>query len=72
VVTINPFTRAVGAPVCVGSQPTVMAETGDGNYLYIALNGSDSLAQYDLLHQALAQTVSLSGAAGRVGNNAPC
>jgi trimeric autotransporter adhesin len=70
VVSINPFTGAVGTPVAVGSQPTAMAETGDGNYLYIALNGSNSLAQYDLLHQTLAQTVSLSGAAGHVGNNA--
>lgn len=62
VVSINPFTGAVGTPVAVGSQPTAMAETADGNYLYISLSGSNNLAQYDLLHQTLLQTVSFSGA----------
>jgi trimeric autotransporter adhesin len=70
VVTVNPVTGAVGTPVAVGSQPTVMAETGDGNYLYISLSGANSLAQYDLLHQTLVQTVPLSGASGHVGSNA--
>jgi trimeric autotransporter adhesin len=69
VVSINPFTGMVGTPVAVGSQPTAMAETGDGNYLYISLAGANSLAQYDLLHHQLVQTVSLSGASGHVGSN---
>jgi hypothetical protein len=60
VVTINPFTGAVGTPVLVGSQPTVMAETGDGNYLYIGLSGADSLAQFNLLTQSLTATIPLS------------
>jgi hypothetical protein len=70
VVSINPFTGVVGTPVSVGSQPTVMAETDDGNYLYISLSGANSLAQYDLLQQKLVQTVSLSGASGHVTSNA--
>lgn len=70
VVTVNPVTGVVGTPVPVGSQPTAMAETGDGNYLYIALNGSNSLVQYDLLHQQLAPPVSLSGASSHIINNA--
>jgi len=69
-VSINPFTGVVGTPVALGSQPTVMAETGDGNLLYVALSGANSLAQYDLLHQSLVQTVSLSGASGHVGSSA--
>ncbi|MGB6745293.1 MAG: DUF11 domain-containing protein, partial [Terracidiphilus sp.] len=59
VVAINPFTGAVGAPVAVGSQPTVMAETTDGDYLYIGLSGADSLAQFDLLTQSVTATVPL-------------
>jgi trimeric autotransporter adhesin len=62
VVSINPFTGVTGTPIAVGSQPTVMAETNDGNYLYISLSGANAVAQYDLLHQKLLQTVSFSGA----------
>ena len=60
VVTINPMTGAVGTPLLVGSQPTVMAETSDGNYLYISLSGANSLAQFDLLHQNLKATIPLN------------
>jgi len=60
VVTINPVTGAVGTPVFVGSQPTVMAETSDGNYLYIGLSGADSVAQFDLLRQSLKVTIPIS------------
>ena len=62
VVAVNPFTGAVGTPVSVGSQPTVMAESGDGNDLYISLSGANSLAQYDLIHQRLVQSITFSGA----------
>jgi hypothetical protein len=57
VVSINPSTGAVGTPVAVGSQPTVMSETSDGNYLYIGLSGSDSLAKFNLLTQSVAATI---------------
>jgi trimeric autotransporter adhesin len=60
VVSVNPVNGAVGTPVAVGSQPTVMAETGDGNYLYIGLNGSNSLAQFNLLTGSVAATIPLS------------
>jgi hypothetical protein len=60
IVTVNPFTGAVGTPVNVGSNPNVMAETADGNYLYIGLSGSDSLAQFDLRHQSLIATYPLT------------
>lgn len=61
VVAINPFTGTVGTPVAVGSQPTVMAESTDGNDLYISLSGAASLAQYDLINQQLLQTITFSG-----------
>lgn len=60
VVTINPVTGAVGTPVLVGSQPTVMTETSDGNYLYIGLAGADSLAQFNLQSQSLTATIPVS------------
>jgi hypothetical protein len=60
VVTINPLTGAVGTPVLVGSQPTVMTETSDGNYLYIGLEGADSLAQFNLQSQSLTATIPVS------------
>jgi trimeric autotransporter adhesin len=56
IVAINPATGAVGSPISIGSQPTVMAETSDGNYLYVGLAGSDSLAQFDLVHQTVVAT----------------
>jgi hypothetical protein len=59
-VQINPVTGAVGTPVAVGSEPTVMAETTDGNYLYIGLSGANSLAQFNLLNQSVAATIPLT------------
>jgi hypothetical protein len=38
-----------------------MAESADGNDLFISLVGADSLAQFDLIHQTLLQTVTFSG-----------
>jgi hypothetical protein len=60
VVAINPFTSVAGTPVNVGSAPTVMAETTDGNYLYIGLSGSNSLAQFNLPTQSLKATIPLT------------
>jgi trimeric autotransporter adhesin len=60
VVAINPYTGAVGTPVAVGSQPTVMAETTDGDYLYIGLSGANSLAKYNLLTQSLTATIPIT------------
>lgn len=60
VVQINPVTGAVGTPVAIGSQPTVMTETTDGDYLYIGLSGSDSLAKFNLLNQSLTATIPLT------------
>ena len=59
VAPVNPVTGAVGTPVVVGSEPTVMAETGDGNYLYISITGSYGLAQFNLLNRSLVTTITL-------------
>ena len=60
VVQINPVTGAVGTPVAIGSQPTVMTETTDGDYLYIGLSGANSLAKFNLLNQSLTATIPLT------------
>ena len=44
----------------VGSDPTVMAETSDGNFLWIGLSGAGSVAQFDLINQQLTATISLA------------
>jgi hypothetical protein len=60
IVTINPNTGAVGKPIAIGSEPDVMAETTDGNYLWVGLGGSNNLAQFNLLNQSLTATFPLS------------
>jgi len=60
IVAINPYTGAVGTPITIGSDPGPMAETSDGDYLYIGLSGADSLAQFDLLSQSLTATIPLA------------
>ena len=59
IVSIDPTSGTVGTPISIGSQPTVMAETNDGNYLYVGLSGADSVAQFDLVHQSLKATIPL-------------
>ena len=60
IVTIDPVTMAVGTPLAVGSEPNVMAETTDGNYIYVGLSGANSVAKLDVLHGSLAATIPLN------------
>lgn len=48
VVAIDPLTGALSQPVFVGSEPNRLAESPDGKYLYISLDGSKSLTRIDL------------------------
>jgi sugar lactone lactonase YvrE len=57
IVAIDPATASVGTPVVVGSEPNAIAETSDGNYLFAALTGSNSLAQFGLPQQSLVATI---------------
>ncbi|HEY0758989.1 MAG TPA: IPT/TIG domain-containing protein [Acidisarcina sp.] len=56
-VAIDPATGKIGTPIAVGSEPNVLAETSDGNYLYIGLSGADSLGRFNLLTQSLDATI---------------
>lgn len=55
-VAIDPATGTIGTPIPVGNGPGVMAESGDGNYLYLGLSGDKTFAQFNLLTQSLGTT----------------
>ena len=48
VVPINPSTGTVGTPVYVGSEPDILAFSGDGQYLYVGLDGEAAVRQFSL------------------------
>ena len=49
IAAINPDTASVGTPVSIGSQPTNLALSSDGQILYTVLTGSQSVARYNML-----------------------
>ena len=49
IVAISPETATIGSPVFIGSQPTKMALTDDGQVLYTILSGATSVARYNML-----------------------
>ena len=57
IVTIDPTNASVGSPIQVGSEPNLLSETSDGNYLFIGLSGAKSLGRFNLLNQTLDLTV---------------
>lgn len=57
VVVIDPASGSVGSPIQVGSEPNLLSETSDGNYLFIGLSGAKSLGRFNLLTQTLDLTV---------------
>jgi uncharacterized repeat protein (TIGR01451 family) len=52
IAAITPLTGTIGAPVFVGSQPTKMAISDDGNIMYVILAGAASVARFNLQTQA--------------------
>jgi hypothetical protein len=51
IVAITPESGSFGTPVYVGSQPTKMAISDDGNILYALLGGASSVARFNLQTQ---------------------
>jgi len=43
---VDPATGAIGTSVAVGSEPTRMARSDDGQYLYVALRGAAAVRRY--------------------------
>jgi trimeric autotransporter adhesin len=51
IAAITPDTATIGNPVSIGSQPTYMSLTSDGQILYVILQGSQSVARYNMITQ---------------------
>ncbi len=68
-VAIDPASGSVGTPIQVGSEPNLLSETSDGNYLFIGLSGAKSLGRFNLLNQTMDLTVPIvSTSFGNSGN----
>jgi trimeric autotransporter adhesin len=51
IAAITPATATVGTPVYVGSQPSKMAISDDGNIMYVLLGGANSFVRFNLMTQ---------------------
>jgi hypothetical protein len=67
IVAITPDTATVGTAVPIGSQPTNMALTSDGQVLYTILSGSQSVARFNMLTQQADYTYAVGTVASAVG-----
>jgi len=59
IVAVTPETATLGTPVPIGSQPSALALTPDGQILYVSLTGSNSIARYNMLTQQPDFTVAI-------------
>jgi hypothetical protein len=48
IVSIDPQTGKLGTPVFIGSEPTRMGISDDGQYLYVVLSGANAVRRMDL------------------------
>ena len=48
IVSIDPLTGTIGKPVFIGSEPTRIAVSDDGQYIYVVLSGSNAVRRMDL------------------------
>ena len=71
IVAITPETASVGTPVPIGSQPTNMALTSDGQILYTVLIGSQSIAVFNMLTQSAEFSYQVQPGTGTDTNPAP-
>lgn len=51
IVSIDPFTASIGTPVPIGSEPSRLALSDNGQYLYTALDGAGAVRRLDLASQ---------------------
>lgn len=47
-VAIDPVAGTSGAPVYVGSDPTVLAASADGQFIYVGLSGASAIRRFDV------------------------
>jgi hypothetical protein len=60
ILPINPTTLVPGSPIWMGSEPGRMTISGDGKYLYAALNGAGAIRRLDLLSKSPDQRFALA------------
>jgi hypothetical protein len=56
VVPINAATGTVGTPIPVGHNPVMLAASSDGNFLYVALAGDQTIQRINLQTQVIERT----------------
>jgi hypothetical protein len=56
VVSISPGTGAIGKPIAVANDPQRLAVSNDGQYLYVALNGSNQIQRIVLKTRTIDRT----------------
>ncbi|MGA8037869.1 MAG: SBBP repeat-containing protein [Candidatus Acidiferrales bacterium] len=61
VMSIDPETEILGAPISVGASPNHLGVAGDGTFLYVGLDGANAIQQIKLPSGALGTSVSLAG-----------
>jgi hypothetical protein len=71
IVTIDPLTGAIGKAVTVGSQPSSIALSDDGQALYSTLTGSNQIALYRPLSHSLAFSFAPPNPTYSTGANQP-
>jgi hypothetical protein len=59
VVPINPATRTLGTAIPVGIEPTKLAISENGQYLYVGFDGQPSVQRINLANQAVDLTIAL-------------
>ncbi len=67
ILPITPETATLGTAVSIGSQPTNMALTSDGQILYTILSGSQSVARFNMLTQQADYTYAVPNNSSFVG-----
>ena len=58
-VTVDPVTGAVGAPMPIGNDPGALGLSSDGTTLYVGLNGDNSVVPFDLQTQTAGTEIPL-------------
>jgi hypothetical protein len=56
VIPINPATGTAGAPIAVGQNPSLLAASSDGSYLYVANQGNYTLQRINLQTNSVDRT----------------
>ncbi len=61
IVAFNPLTGAMDAPIFIGSEPSKLALSDDGQFLFVGLNGAAAVRRLNLLTNAADPAFSLGG-----------